>query len=208
MKGGSIMTETKRTIRWAPFFAAIVVLAALTIGSTAHAEIPRRVNAALESRYYIFDSEFFGLDGALGIDAALRCELGSDIYVETGLGLFKAQGDDAGVDGLDYHLNLLALFPVLLPYRPVARLGVGFLSVNPVTVTPTDTFRPTQTTFYLLGGAGVTRSISSAVLLEASANFWITPYEYRIYRFNRLDVETSAERFTHLSISLALTYTF
>jgi hypothetical protein len=46
------------------------------------------------------------------------------------------------------------------------------------------------------------------VLLEASANFWITPYEYRIYRFNRLDVDTSVERFTHISISFGVAYTF
>jgi hypothetical protein len=46
------------------------------------------------------------------------------------------------------------------------------------------------------------------VLVEAGANVWITPYKYRIYRFNRVDVSTSTARFTQLALSLALTYTF
>jgi len=206
MKGNT--GKLPRIIRRSAVAAALAILAAGSLCGAARAELPRRISVGLESTFYVLDSEFFGLGNALGIGAALRYELASDIYFENGLGMFKTEGADVSVTGLDYRLNLLALFPVLIPYRPVARLGVGFLSVNPVTVTPTSSFRPTQTTFYFLGGAGVSRSMFDNVLLEASANFWITPYEYRIYRFNRLDVDTSVERFTHISISVAVAYTF
>jgi len=206
MKGET--SRLHRILRRAALAVVPVIIAAVSLCGAARAELPRRISLGLESKYYILDPEFFGLGNALGIGAALRYELTSDIYFENGLGMFKTEGAGVSVDGLDYHLNLLALFPVLIPYRPVARLGIGFLSVNPVTVTPTERFRPTQTTFYFLCGAGVSRSIFDNVLLEASANFWITPYEYRIYRFNRLDVDTSVERFTHLSISIGVAYTF
>jgi len=206
MKGKT--SRLPRIPRRAAIAALPAILAAVFLFGAARAELPRRISVGLESNYYVLDPEFFGLGDAVGVGAALRYELSSDIYFENGLGVFKTEGTGVSVSGLDYHLNLLALFPVLIPYRPVARLGVGFLSVNPVTVTPTESFRPTQTTFYFLCGVGVSRSILDTMLLEASANFWITPYQYRIYRFNRLDVDSSVERFTHLSISLGVAYTF
>jgi hypothetical protein len=188
--------------------AVVSMIAAVLVCGRAHTETPRRINVSLESQYYIFDSDYFGLGNAFGVDAALRYEIGSDIYFENGLGIFQTEGNNVSVNGVDYHLNFVALFPVLIPYRPVARFGIGFLSVNPVTVTPTETFRPTQTTFYFLGGAGVTRMILDRVLIEANANFWVTPYRYRVYRFNRFDVTTNAERFLHVSISFGFVYTF
>ncbi len=191
------------------FALALAVLGAFAAGG-ARAENHRRICASLESHYFIFDSKFFDLEGALGAGAALRYELASDFYFENGIGLFGADANGVAVDGLDYRLNLFMIVPYFMPLRcrPVARLGVGFLSVNPVTATPTDTYRPTQTAFYVFGGAGLTRAVLKHFLVEASANAWITPYKYRIYRFNRVDVDTSVERFAHLSISLALTYTF
>ena len=183
-------------------------LALAALGALAGA--PRQICASLESHYYVFDSKFFDLESAFGAGAALRYEIASDFYFENGIGLFSADANGVSVDGLDYRLNLFAIFPLLIPvpYRPVARLGVGFLSINPLTATPTDTYRPTQTALYLFGGAGITRTFLKNMLVEASANVWITPYKYRIYRFNRLDVDTDTERFTHLSISLAATYLF
>ena len=195
-----------RRMRIALAFAALGAFAACG----ALAETPRQICASIESRYYLFDSDFFNLGSGFGGGAALRYELASDFYFENGIGMFGANGDGVAVDGLDYRLNLFAIFPLLItvPYRPVARFGIGFLSVNPLTATPTATYRPTQTAFYVFGGAGVTRTFFRNMLLEAGANVWITPYQYRIYRFNRIDVSTDLERFTHLSISLALSYTF
>ena len=201
-RSGPVGRRMRRALALAAF-GAFVVRGAL-------AETPRQICASIESRYYIFDSSFFNLESGFGAGAALRYELASDFYFENGIGMFGADGGGVAVDGLDYRLNLFAIFPLLIPVRcrPVARLGVGFLSVNPITATPTSTYRPTQTTFYVLGGAGVTRAFFRSMLVEANANVWITPYKYRIYRFNRVDVDTNIERFTHLSISLALTYTF
>ena len=188
--------------------AVVSMAAALLVFEAGHAETTRRINASLDAQYYVFDSDFFGLANGLGATAALRYEIGSDIYFENGFGFFRTEGSGVSVNGLDYHLNLLAVFPVLIPYRPVARLGIGFLSVNPITVTPTETFRPTQTTFYFVGGAGVTRMILDRMLVEASAQFWVTPYRYRIYEFDRYDVTTATEQFMHVSISLGLVYAF
>jgi hypothetical protein len=186
----------------------VALAAALFTSVGARAELPRRISASLQPSYYIFDSGYFNLENGFGVDAAFRYELGSDIYFENSIGLLSTKGSGVSVSGLDYRLNLLAIFPVLIPYRPIARLGIGFLSTNPVTVTPTETFRPTQTTFYFIGGAGITKSLFDQFLLEAGANFWITPYEYRIYRFDRSHVEIDAKRFMHLEISLGLSYTF
>lgn len=188
---------------------ALAVLVAL-FARGALAETPRRICASVESRYYAFDSGFFDLGNGFGAGAALRYEIVRDFYFENGIGAFGADGSGVSVGGLDYRLNLFAIVPFFMPvpYRPVARLGVGFLSVNPITATPTDTYRPTQTTFYLFGGAGMTRTFMKNMLVEGSANLWITPYKYRIYRFNRLNVNTDIERFTHFSISLAATYIF
>ena len=188
--------------------AALAVLVACPFRSPAGAQLPRRISATLAPEYYALDSKFFGLSDAYGIGVALRYELFSDIYFENGLGVLTTEGSGVDVSGLDYRLSLVTLFPILIPYRPIARLGVGLLSVNPVTVTPTSSFRPTQTTFYCIGGVGVSRSVFDRICVEACANLWITPYKYRTYRFNRLDVETSTDRFTHLSVSLAVTYTF
>jgi hypothetical protein len=195
-----------RGMHWA---LALAVLGALAAGG-ALAETPRRICASIEPHCYIFDSRFFGLGSAFGGGAALRYELASDLYFENGIGAFAADEKGVTVDGLDYRLNLFAILPLSLPIscRPIARLGVGFFSVNPVTATPTDTYRPTQTTMYILGGVGVTRAFFGNLLLEGSAGVWITPYKYRIYRFNRLNVETSIERFTHISASLGFTYIF
>jgi hypothetical protein len=198
----------RRIARRSAFGGALAILASCALCGAARAELPRRINVTLGSEYYVLDSEFFGLSNAYGMGGALRYELASDIYFENGIGALRTDGDGVSVGGFDYHLSLLALFPVLIPYRPIARLGIGFLSVNPVTVTPTSTFRPAQTTFYFIGGAGISRSVHDRLSVEACANFWITPYEYRIYRFNRLDVDTSTERFTHLSISLGVAYAF
>jgi hypothetical protein len=174
------------------------------------AETPQRICASLESRYYIFDSRFFEIGNAFGGGAALRYEIASDFYFENAIGAFRANGGGVNVDGLDYRLNLFVIVPIFMPvpYRPVARLGVGFLSVNPVTATPTESYRPTQTTFYVLGGAGITRVFMRRMLVEAGAGVWISPYLYRIYRFNRSNVSTDTERFTHVAFSLAFTYTF
>jgi hypothetical protein len=197
--------------------AVLMVLQALALAAlvpcTARGvteETPQRICASLESHYYIFDSKFFELGNAFGGGAALRYEIASDVYLENGIGAFTAKGGGVNVDGLDYRLNLFVIVPFFMPvpYRPVARLGVGFLSVNPVTATPTDTYRPTQTAFYVLGGAGITRVFMRRMLVEASASAWITPYLYRIYRFNRHSVTVDTERFTHVAFSLAVTYTF
>ncbi len=204
-----MIARSRRAAGRVRFALALAVLGAFAAGG-AYADNQRRICASLESHYFVFDSKFFDLGNALGAGVALRYELASDFYFENGIGLFGADADGVAVDGLDYRLNLFMIVPYFIPvpYRPAARLGVGFLSVNPVTATPTDTYRPTQTAFYVFGGAGMTRTVLKRFLVEASANAWITPYEYRVYRFDRRSVDTDVERFAHLSVTLALTYTF
>jgi hypothetical protein len=209
VKDVTIMRETLESVRRrAPFAAACAALAMLAVCGTAHAEPPRRISASLGPTYYFLDSQFFGLDDAAGVDGTLRYELTPDIYFENGIGFFETEGAGVSVDGLDYHLCLAANFHIPTPIRPIARLGVGLLSVNPVTVTPTESFRPTQTTFYLIGGAGAAYPLRGNMLVEAGATLWMAPFRYRIYRFNRLDVNTLLARFAHVSVSIGITYTF
>jgi len=107
-----------------------------------------------------------------------------------------------------YGLGLTAILPYLIPYRPIIRAGIGFISANPVTVTPTESFRPTQTTFYFRAGAGVSRSIMENVQFEFLSDLWVTPYRYRIYIFDRKEVDTSDAMFVHLILSLGVSYIF
>jgi len=189
---------------------ALAIIVAGAVGGGASAESPRRICASLEARYYIFDEQFFDIPDGLGGAAALRYEIASDLYFENAIGFIDANAGGVDIDGFDYRLNLFAIIPYFIPvpYRPVARVGIGFLSVNPITATPTDTYRPTQTTMYLLGGAGITRTFLKRMLVEVSAEALFTPYRYRIYAFDRQSVSTSLERFTHLSATIAVTYTF
>ena len=200
-----------RRMRFALALLALALVAAGTLaGGGASAQTPRRICASLEAHYYVFDSEFFDIGDGFGGAAALRYEIASDFYFENVIGFLDGDAGGVDIDGFDYRLNLFAIIPyfITVPYRPVARLGVGFLSVNPLTATPTDTYRPTQTTMYILAGAGITRNFLKRMLVEVSADVLVTPYQYRIYTFDRQDVSTSLARFTHFSTTLALTYTF
>lgn len=193
---------------WKTFGVAAMMAAAIMLAGDVRAQLPRRIGASADCTYYIFDGGFFDLKAGLGAGVALRYELLRDIYFENSIGFLRTNGSGVDVGGLDYRVGLVAVFPVLIPYRPVARCGVGFLSVNPVTATPTDTYRPSQTTFYLTGGVGATRSLPANLLVEAEAGFWIMPYRYRVYEFNRFDVTVREERFMHVGISIGAVYTF
>ena len=171
-------------------------------------ESNRRIGVGLSPGFFIFDGEYFGLDNAPGVDLRIRYELDWNIYFENRLGYLFSEGSGTSVGGFSYQLGLTAILPYLIPYRPIVSLGIGFLSVDPITVTPTDTFRPSQTTFYFVGGAGVTRSIKENITVEAMSNVWISPYRYRIYRFNRADIEIDEKQFTHVSFHLGVSYIF
>lgn len=190
--------------------AIVIAIAALCRPAAGAAEpsSPRRLSVEARGTYHILDAGFFGLSDAPGVAAAFRCEIVPDISVENAFGFFATEGAGVSVNGFDYAFSVVALLPFFAPYRPVARAGVGFLSVDPVTVTPTSTFRPAQTAFYLVGGVGVSRSITDRVHLEAGASFWVTPYRYRVYAFDRREVLLTEERFAHLGLSLGAVYSF
>jgi hypothetical protein len=177
-------------------------------GTNSHGKVSRRIGAAFHLDYFTFDSDYFGIENALGAEIDLRYELLWNIYFENRIGAFKSLSEGSSTEGMSYQLGLAAIFPYLIPYRPIARIGFGFLSSDPVTVTPTESYRPSQTTFYIVTGGGITRSIKENIVVELNANIWLTPYRYRIYRFNRSNVEAENKQFTHLAISLGVMYIF
>lgn len=174
----------------------------------ARGEVNRRIGIGIFPGFYILDSDYFGLEDAPGADIRFRYELKANIYFENRIGYLFSEGAGRSVGGVNYQMGLTAILPYLIPYRPVASLGIGFLSVDPITVTPTETFRPSQTTFYFVFGGGITRTIRENITLEAIGSLWLTPYKYRIYRFNRADVEMEEARFTHMSVHLGVSYNF
>lgn len=186
----------------------VLFLAIILFGSAARGEMQRRINVGIDFNYYLLDSEFFGMDDGIGGGFALRYEISNDVYLENVFGRFTSNDGIVDIDGLNYHIDLLAIFPVLIPYRPILRTGIGFLAVNPITVTPTETYRPGQTTFYLIGGGGLTRTIRENIVVEASADLYMTPYEYTIYEFDRSSVSTEEARFMHLVFNIGVTYAF
>ena len=101
----------------------------------------------MQTEFYLFDGDFFGMDNAFGADADLRCELGWNIFFQNRIGAFRSSSEGLSVYGMKYQFGLLAHFPYFIPYRPSGRIGIGFIATDPVTVTPTETFRPSQTTF-------------------------------------------------------------
>ena len=186
----------------------LLFLAIILFGAAARGEMQRRINVGIDFNYYLLDGEFFGMDDGIGGGLALRYEISNDVYLENVFGRFTANDGIVDIDGLNYHVDLLAVFPVLIPYRPILRAGIGFLAVNPITVTPTETYRPGQTAFYLIGGGGLTRTIRENIIVEASADLYMTPYEYTIYEFDRSSVSTEDVRFTHLVFNIGVNYAF
>lgn len=187
-------------------FIIIVILAMIAI--EARGETRRRINIGLNFNYYLLDDDYFGMESAAGALFAFRYEIINNIYFENCLGSFASEADGLNIDGMNYQFGATAILPYLIPYRPVARLGVGFLSVNPITVTPTSSFRPGQTAFYFVAGTGITRSIRENIIIEGTVNIHYTPYDYRIYTFDRSEVTTNDVRFTHYVFGLGISYSF
>ncbi len=186
--------------------AIIVILAVIAI--EARGETSRRINVGLNFNYYILDEDYFGMETAAGALFAFRYEIVNNIYFENSLGSFASEADGVNIDGMNYQFGGSIILPYLIPYRPAARLGLGFLSVNPITVTPTESFRPGQTAFYFIAGAGLTRSIRENIVVEATANIYYTPYDYRIYTFDRSEVTVNEVRFTHYTFNIGISYSF
>ena len=168
----------------------------------------RRIGIALFPGFFLVDGEYFNLENAPSFDMRIRYELGWNVYFENRLGYLFSEQNGTSVGGFSYQLGVAAILPYLIPYRPIVNAGIGFLSVDPVTVTPTESFRPSQTTFYFVFGIGVARSIKENITVEAASSLWVSPYKYRIYRFNRSDVEIDESQFTHGSFHVGVSYIF
>lgn len=193
--------------------SALFALASLLIvqfGSpvTARAENARRIGAAVSFGYFVLDDDFFGLDDAPGVSAALRYELKNSIFFENRVGLIRSSQEGLSLNVLACRTGITAILPFFIPWRPVVRGGFALLAADPVTVTPTDSFRPSQTTFYLFAGGGITRSITENIDAELSVDAMITPYKYRVYAFNRQQVDEDPYQFLHFGFTLGLSYVF
>ncbi len=169
----------------------------------------RRIAALFCPTFYITDPDYFNVNNSTGASVGFRYEIYRDTYFENSLGGFRDGGTGYNVDSFCYRFGVTTLVPILIPYRPLAHLGVAFLTSDPPTVVPTETYRPSQTTFYVVAGAGVNYSLGwYDIAAELRTDFMITPYRYVIYRFYRDRVESHQERFMHLTVSLGLSYTF
>ncbi|MBN1165380.1 MAG: hypothetical protein JXB45_12430 [Candidatus Krumholzibacteriota bacterium] len=184
-------------------FVLLIMPPTSSSGQSSH-----RINAALLPVVYVFDSNYFGLNNAAGVDLALRYELCNNFFFENRLGTFISSSDGTTVGGFNGQVGGLVLLPYLIPYRPLLRASLGLLSSNPITVTPTETYRPTQTTFYLIGGGGITAPLLYGFAAELNINIMFTPYKYMIYEFDRTHVKTRERQFTHLSFTLGVFYEF
>jgi hypothetical protein len=202
--GATTLSPVSNYFRIMLFLSLTIAL----VASDAHGEMQRRMSVGLDFNYYMLDGDYFGMDNGFGAGFAFRYEIANNVYIENIIGRFTSNDGVVDIDGLNYHLDLLAIFPVLIPYRPLLRLGAGFLSVNPITTTPIQTYRPAQTAFYLICGSGFTRSIRENIFIEASVDFYLMPYDYTIYEFDRSAVSTQDTRFTHLLFNLGAAYAF
>ncbi len=168
----------------------------------------RRINTAFFPSFYLFDADYFELKNAPGADLALRYEIYNNTFFENRLGIFGRSQNGRTVGGFNGQLGVISYLPFLIPYRPFLRGGMGLLSANPVTSTPSDTYRPSQTQFYLVAGGGVSRPLFGHVMAEVGVYAMLTPYKYMIYSFDRKNIYTGERQFTHFVISLGCSYTF
>lgn len=191
-----------------PLIVLVIAVTVTVFPFNGRCESNRRIGIGVFPGFFLLDADFFDLDNAPAFDVRIRYELEWNIYFENRLGYLFSAANGTSVGGFSYQLGLTTILPYLIPYRPVATVGIGFLSADPVTVTPTETFRPSQTTFYFTGGAGIARSIRENITIEVMSSIWVSPYRYRIYRFNRSDVEMEEKQFTHLSFHVGVSYIF
>ena len=166
----------------------------------------RPISIGLIPSYNFLDSEFFHLKDSAGMGMILKFGITRNLFFENRIGGFECDNEASPVTGMFSQLGLAYNFPSPFPAFPIARLGAGFISVDPATVTPTESYRPTQTTFYMIGGIGIVQPVGKKVLIELCTDVWSAPYKYRVYRFDRDKVETSRHQFTHLTISFGILY--
>ena len=185
----------------------IAVLAALT-PSDGRAQSSRRMSAGLHVSHIALDSDYFGMDGATGADIFIRCEILGNIYAETRMGAFSAEDDGNSVGIFNGQLGLAYVSTSYLPYRLFGRAAFGLLSSNPITVTPTDTFRPSQTTFNIVLGVGADRFLWKSLAAETGLEVMFTPYKYNVYTFDRQSVSIDPSQFIHFMISLGASWSF
>ena len=186
----------------------VVLLAVTAIPRDGHGHVSRRINTGILATFTILDEEYWNMDNAAGVDLALRYEMFGNIYLENRLGFQAGDSDGNSVTCFNGQLGLMVFATHFLPYRPYARAGLGLMSANPVTTTPTDTFKPSQTTFYFVLGLGASRYVWKEMMIEAGADVLFAPYDYNKYSFDRQSVLLEKVQFTHFNFSLGVTYTF
>ena len=187
-------------------FSFFFMLHMLSAGASC--ESNRRIETALFGSFSILDADYFGLDQAAGVDVAFRYELYYNLFLESRLGSFSCSGSDKNIHGFKSQIGIAAFSSHFLPFRPGLRAGLGLHSANPVTVTPTDTFRPSQTTFYFIIGCSLGRFVWKSMTVELGADILFAPYEYTKYTFDRQSVYTERVQFTHHTFTFGASYSF
>jgi hypothetical protein len=185
--------------------AAAILFSGLTGVS---AQETRKLSAGLLPVYYVFDDKYFGIGNGGGADVVLRYELKQNIFFENRLGGYGAKQEDNNVTGFNGQVGLTAFFPIWIPYRPSARFAMALMTADPVISEPVEEFRPSQTVFYIVIGAGITRSLKADFQIEGGVDLLFTPYSYRIYEFYRQYVEISEVKFNHLAFYIGASYFF
>jgi hypothetical protein len=191
-------------------FVAAAVLAAIVISASTvvHAQELRRLSVGLLPVFYAFDADYFGIEAGGGADLVLRYEIKQNIFFENRLGGYAGKQGEHNITGFNGQIGATAFLPYWIPWRPSARFALALMTANPVISDPVEEFRPSQTVFYLVMGAGITRSITADFQIEAGVDFLFTPYSYNIYEFYRQYVEVTEARFTHFAVFIGASYTF
>ncbi len=190
------------------FAAALSVWMTVSVSTGAGAQEMRRLSVGLVPVFYLFDDSYFGIGNGGGADLVTRYEIRQNVFFENRLGLYSADQDGNSITGFNGQIGATAFPSIWIPWRPSVRLAFALMTADPVVSEPVEAFRPSQTVFYLVAGAGITRSISADFQLEGGIDLMFTPYEYRVYKFYRQYVEMAETRFVHLAFFIGASYTF
>jgi hypothetical protein len=180
----------------------------ISVSTTSRAQELRRLSVGILPVFYAFDGDYFGIEAGGGADLSLRYEIKQNIFLENRLGGYAGKQGGHNITGFNGQVGATAFLPYWIPWRPSVRAGLALMTANPVISDPVEEFRPSQTVFYLVAGAGITRSISAEFQIEAGVDVLFTPYAYNVYEFYRQYVDVTEARFTHLAVFIGASYTF
>lgn len=157
---------------------------------------------------YKFDSDYYGVDLASGMDLRLGIRIADGIYFENLIGFYVNGISGESVQGFKDQIGVRVSLDDNPRFTPELLVGFSVLSANPPAETITRKFRPSQSAFYITAGIGASTYLSDSILFRSEVIISGTPYEYRVFSYDRNTVKEEGYYFLNLNLSFGISYIF